>query len=179
MVESMHSETGASAAVEAMAENAPGMGDVGPGATTGAQAIPTGPVSVPFVLAGKATFTVSNGKGERYTYRVTHKAAGPAYGEAWFVSLLTGQDNTNDYSYLGMLDKATLTVKLTKGSKVTADSKAYRVVAWALKVIKSGKALPQGYAILHSGHCGRCGKLLTVPESILRGLGPECAGKTV
>jgi hypothetical protein len=27
----------------------------------------------------------------------------------------------------------------------------------------------------HEGYCGRCGRELTVPESIERGLGPQCA----
>src|SRR5882672_9405186 len=31
--------------------------------------------------------------------------------------------------------------------------------------------------IWHSGSCGRCGRTLTVPESVLSGFGPECINK--
>jgi hypothetical protein len=36
--------------------------------------------------------------------------------------------------------------------------------------------IPETIAVLHDGRCGACGRLLTDPESILRGLGPKCAG---
>jgi hypothetical protein len=28
--------------------------------------------------------------------------------------------------------------------------------------------------VWHEGRCGRCGRALTVPESVERGIGPEC-----
>jgi hypothetical protein len=31
--------------------------------------------------------------------------------------------------------------------------------------------------VWHEGRCGACGRRLTVPESIERGLGPECYGR--
>ena len=68
-----------------------------------------------FITAGHAIFTVSNPTGIRYTYRVMHKEANNGYTEAYFVSLLTGPDNTEDYSYLGMLDEPTGEMRLTAG----------------------------------------------------------------
>jgi len=150
------------------------------GAVEGKAQAVEGPVSVAFLLAGKATFTVSNPKGERYTYRVS-KVQDPGRKPVWFVGLLTGPQNESDYSYLGMVvtQGSRLTVKTTLRSKLKADAKPVAVLAWALRVIgaKGSYTPPQGYSILHSGHCGRCGRLLTVPESIALGLGPECAGK--
>jgi hypothetical protein len=35
-------------------------------------------------------------------------------------------------------------------------------------------ALPSGWEFRHEGRCGRCGRTLTVPESIDSGFGPEC-----
>ena len=29
--------------------------------------------------------------------------------------------------------------------------------------------------VWHEGRCGKCGRVLTVPESLILGLGPECA----
>ena len=32
-----------------------------------------------------------------------------------------------------------------------------------------------GLEFFHAGRCGRCGRALTVPESVASGYGPECA----
>lgn len=130
-----------------------------------------------FVMAGKAIFTVSNGD-ERYTYRVTRKeSTNPRFpNDTFFIGYLAGSDNTSSYSYLGVVTEAG-EVKLTKASKAAADSKVAKVAAWALRQVWSQAALPAGYEIMHAGRCGRCGRLLTVPESIETGLGPECITK--
>lgn len=124
-------------------------------------------VSREFVLAGKAVFTVENAKGDYYTYRV--KKAKDS--EVWFASLLIGPDNEHSYTYLGLVD-AGLRLRLTAKSKMLPTSVPVRVLEWALRKIATGSELPDGYAI---HHVGRCGRTLTVPESIESGIGPECA----
>lgn len=127
-----------------------------------------------FVLAGKAIFTVSNPKGERYTFRVNHKEANGNYPETWFVSLLTGPCNETSYSYLGKLIPNNCEVRLTNASKFNDDSVPVKVVRWVVKKIWNNEQLPEGYKLHHEGKCGRCGRLLTVPQSIESGFGPEC-----
>lgn len=141
-----------------------------------------GPVSLSFLLAGKSIFTVDNGKGTHYTFKVSKVQKAPSDLPVWFVSLLTGPQNTSDYTYLGMVrtesvGSARLTVRLTKASKYADGSTPVAVARWAFKRIQTGQPLPVGYSIHHEGRCGRCGRLLTVPESIVSGFGPECAGK--
>ncbi len=131
-------------------------------------------VSKEFVMGGKAIFTVKNPVGEWYTFRVSRKEASASYPEAWFVSLLTGPDNTASYTYLGMLSPTTGEVRLTARSLYRDDTKPVMVVRWLLKLLWSGKPLPDGYECYHEGRCGRCGRVLTVPESIESGFGPEC-----
>lgn len=129
-----------------------------------------------FVLAGRALFTVSNGKGTRYTYRVNLKPGDDRYPAQWFVKLLTGPDNTDDrncYTYIGKV-LADGKVKMTAASKYTEDSLPVKVLGWALGIIFRGGSLPEGYAIHHEGRCARCGAVLTVPSSITSGFGPEC-----
>jgi hypothetical protein len=147
-------------------------------------ATPTGPVSRQFVLAGRAVFTVSNPSGERYTIKVSKVDTDPSSSyyradrpSTWFVSVLTGPDNDHDYTYVGVLNPRTYGVQLTRKSAYQADSRVYKVVCWALHRIWLGDTVPNGYSILHAGRCGRCGRTLTVPESIRSGFGPECAGK--
>lgn len=124
-------------------------------------------LSMQFVLGGKALFSVSNNKGQHFTYKVNHK------DERWFVSLLTGPDNIQDYTYLGMLN-GNGNFMLTKASKMKLDSLPVKVFVWAIKMMESQTSLPDGYKIQHEGRCCKCGRLLTHPESLDSGIGPEC-----
>ncbi len=127
-----------------------------------------------FLLAGKAIFTVSNPSGVRYTYKVTKKDASLQFPETYFAKVLTGPCNTNDYTYMGILDTSNGEVRMTKASKYTPDTLPVKVLRWVAAVLLSGKQLPDGYNIHHEGKCGRCGRTLTVPESVESGFGPEC-----
>ena len=125
-----------------------------------------------FITAGRAVFTLE-GRDARYTYRVNRSEDGRAY----FVSLLTGPDNTADYTYMGLLDVDTGRVRLTAKSSYTPESMPVVALRWALPILWSGSALPAPARLLHVGRCGRCGRALTVPSSIDAGIGPECATK--
>lgn len=140
-----------------------------------------------FVTAGKAIFTVEvpevykdqHGK-PHYTYRISLKKAKGNYPDTFFVSVLTGPDNNSNYSYLGILNPQTGAVRTTAKSKFQAESFTVRLLnrvlarLWAddVQTIEN-----TGFSLHHEGKCGRCGRRLTVPESIETGLGPECAGK--
>jgi len=141
------------------------------------------PASIPdakrFLLAGKAIFTLV-GRDSRYTYKIAkvEPVIGSRYTmPAYFVSLLTGPDNTSEYTYLGVLDAGTGQVRLTAKSHYRDDSVPVKAIRWAFGYIWSSKDLPAPARVLHAGRCGRCGRLLTVPSSIETGFGPECAGK--
>lgn len=129
--------------------------------------------NVKFFAAGNAKVTVSNDKGEHYTYRIRK----PDETKPHFVSLLTGRDNENSFTYMGIFNPSSLTVRTTAKSSYREDSKPVKVLQWAIRRIAEGKPVPEGYAIQHEGKCCRCGRTLTTPESIERGIGPECAGK--
>lgn len=125
-----------------------------------------------FITAGKATFTLE-GRDTRYTFRVRT----PTRGATLFVSLLTGPDNTRDYTYMGVLHPATGYVRLTRASTYTDISTPVIALRWALAIVWTGGILPAPARLMHVGRCGRCGRALTVPSSILAGIGPECATK--
>ena len=133
-------------------------------------------LSKEFVLAGKAVFTISNGS-QHYTYKVRHMPGNDRWPESWYIYLLTGPDNTSDYTYVGVLKARTGAVLLTQKSRYTEDSLPVKVVRWAIGLMWSGKPLPEGYSMQHEGRCGRCGRVLTHPESLESGLGPECQGR--
>lgn len=124
-----------------------------------------------FFTGGNATFTVENNKGEHYTFKIRRPKNGPVY---YFVSLLRGPNNESDYSYLGVLNPLNGEVRLTPKSRMTDYSKPVLVVRWALKHVFGDGLIPTDYNIHHEGKCGCCGRMLTVPESIRNGIGPEC-----
>jgi len=129
-----------------------------------------------YALAGHATVTLTSQRtGARYTYRV-NRAKDRETGEPtnrWFVALLTGPDNESDYTYLGVVDGGG-DFRLTGKSKLAADAPPVRGFAYMWGWIQTGLMPPQ-LEVRHEGHCGRCGRTLTVPESIDRGIGPECS----
>jgi hypothetical protein len=123
-----------------------------------------------FVKAGKAVFTILNEKtGNRFTYRVKrHKENKSLY----FVSVLSGSDNVSDYTYIGAIFGNKF--RTTKGSRVKSTAPSFVAFAWFLRNIKN---LPEVIKVFHENRCGRCGRALTVPESVSNGFGPECIKK--
>lgn len=133
-------------------------------------------ISKDFVLAGCATFTVETPDGH-VTYKVTHKEANGKFRESWFAALLTGPDNEHSYTYLGVLNSHDGSVRLTAKSAYAANSYPVRLLNRILARVWLGDHNAyeiHGYKTHHEGKCGRCGRKLTVPESIERGIGPEC-----
>jgi hypothetical protein len=131
-----------------------------------------------YALAGHATLTLTSEKtGARYTYKI-NQLKDRESGEMkplWFVALLSGPDNTSDYTYMGTIG-ATHEFRLTAKSAYKADSLPVRGFQFFWKHVIAGQMAPM-LQVEHSGNCGRCGRLLTVPSSIQSGLGPECASK--
>lgn len=126
-----------------------------------------------FITAGRAVFTLQ-GRDARYTFRVNRVSK---ISRSLFVNLLTGPDNTADYTYLGMINEQTGRVYLTKASAYTDTSTPVLALRWALRILWRGDTLPAPAQLYHVGRCGRCGRALTVPSSIDAGIGPECATK--
>jgi hypothetical protein len=127
-----------------------------------------------FATAGRATFTVQSQKtGARFTYRMRKaKDDGPA---RFHIGLLTGANNETDYNYVGTYRADG---RWFPGRDQT-EAPSMRAIAFVCeKVLASERFdIPAGLEIRHEGRCGRCARLLTTPESIDRGIGPECAGK--
>jgi hypothetical protein len=125
-----------------------------------------------FITAGNATFTLRSRKtGQRFTYNFTAK---PEAGLT-FVKVLSGPDNTADYTYMGMIRSTDPHILLTtRASRVTPDALSWRVLAWFLRAVYLKPDTLDQVEVFHEGRCGRCGRKLTVPESIESGFGPEC-----
>lgn len=129
-----------------------------------------------YMMAGQAVITLESARtGAHYTYRLRKKQA----ADLWFVALLTGPDNTASYSYIGIVVKdgaGRYVFKTTAKSKAGADAPSVRGLVYALARLQDGPA-DHNIRYHHSGRCGRCGRALTVPESVETGLGPVCSGR--
>lgn len=123
-----------------------------------------------FMLAGNAVFTLrSKRTGTRFTYRIRK----PDEGKPHFVGVLTGVDNHSSYTFLGSIFRET-EYRLGQRSKIAFDAPSARAFSWFWKALSRNVLHPK-LEVWHEGTCGRCGRKLTVPESIASGLGPECA----
>lgn len=144
-------------------------------------------VSTRFVLGGEAIFTLANGLGEHMTFKVYRAQPSTQFPQpSYFAKVLTGPDNTNDYTYVGRViintDNPLVTdpvLKRTAKTHFADDSKTMRAIKFALKAVwqieRGTYQLPPGYTIQHVGRCGKCGHPLTTPESLATGFGPDCA----
>lgn len=132
-----------------------------------------------FIMAGHALFTVRNSNtGNRFTYKVTVPGDQKAEtARIWFVAGLTGNDNEHDYSYIGYIKNVHGKLLFSYGAKSHLAEDAPIVVAFDYvfnKLLRHGFTKPN-LEVWHEGKCCRCGRTLTVPESIESGIGPECA----
>jgi len=129
-----------------------------------------------FLYAGNATLTIVSKKtGTRFTYRVRKPENDAPERRFYFVSLLSGPDNESDFQYMGVIDGESF--RHTKASRISQDAPSWAGFAWFFDCQKRGGDLwaNQLVEVWHEGKCGRCGRKLTVPESIERGIGPDCA----
>ena len=128
------------------------------------------------MLAGNATVTVV-GASTRFTFKVQASDPEPGRAPMHFVKVLTGSDNESDFQYLGTID-ARGEYRHGRKSKIAPSAPSALAFAWLWRNLpraESEGAFPHGAQLWHEGRCCRCGRKLSVPESVAEGLGPDCA----
>lgn len=152
-----------------------------------------------YILAGDARFTlVSNKSNERKTFRVREAGTKEqllAPPTAWYVDLLVGSDNGRDYKYLAFLFTKTTGPEQLRGLDVRQNkerwgNESFEAFGWLVRQLNGLQGATnddldvldhrfnQLAEVYHLGTCGKCGRDLTTPESVARGLGPVCAGES-
>lgn len=126
-----------------------------------------------FLLGGAAIATIVSRKtGIRFTYKINLSDDGGSH----FVNVLFGPDNTRNYKYLGRIANAErlwIGRKHPRAGDINPDAPCARAFYWLWEQL-GRDSLPDTVEVYHEGMCGRCGRRLTVPESIASGFGPEC-----
>lgn len=125
-----------------------------------------------FILGGNALFTIQNkDTGKRFTFKVVKHDEKDLY----FVRVIRDADRNE--MYIGCV-WGDIKYAFRKGKKVGWMAPSVRYATWLFSsVYDLDRPRLGNAAIYHHGHCGRCGRVLTVPDSIKSGIGPVCAGK--
>jgi hypothetical protein len=130
-----------------------------------------GPVVVAPSPILKGYYTVIRESGEHRTYRVRTMPKDSVFAPGkTVVDLLTGSDNVNNYTGVGFADSRGLYVWrkwFSQGDNLKKD--------WSA-IVGDQMGAGKRYAV-ESTRCYICGRVLTHPESVASGIGPECAAK--
>ncbi len=126
------------------------------------------PASLPLPSVANGCYTLHNTvKDTHRTFRIRTAKKGPLEGQR-IVELLTGQDNTRDYTAFGFLN--------ANGISVWNSKKTDTFVNYATFFFKLLKGVPCPTVVMKSEkRCIRCNRRLTHPVSIDNNIGPECA----
>ncbi len=119
-----------------------------------------------FILAGRAEFTLVNrATGGGFTFAVNKcDRPGSDSKPMWFVNLLPARQ------YLGLLREDDFVP--SRKHRANESPATYALQWFWLRLCNN--VLHDNVDVIHIGKCGVCGRALTRPESILRGIGPEC-----
>jgi len=91
------------------------------------------------------------------------------------VSLLTGPDNTSDYTMVGWLEEGG--IRMTRRYNDNRPTRAIASLLFNLALHGDDSPFAAQYELLKEGRCLRCNRKLTTSESIETGIGPVCAGR--
>lgn len=131
------------------------------------------------VYAGRAVITLYNEKrGTWYTFKIKASKDKAGRERVYFVDVLRGENNELDYTFIGTIfgDKYKGKVfRIKKDGHFTESATCVKAINYFVENMDN---LPTNLKVFHSGTCLRCGRRLTTPESILTGLGPECANRS-
>jgi hypothetical protein len=120
-------------------------------------------------VVGEGRYTIQYANGEYKTLRVRRQDEDANFKPGCLiVSYLSGSNNDKDYTGFAHVEP-------NGGVRIWRKFSGNHELTEALKVLMgSADAAREAYAE-QSGCCSLCGRTLTVPSSLHRGLGPECA----
>jgi hypothetical protein len=151
----------------------------------------TAPKRAAKIFNGK--YTVLSPSGEHRTFRIKTMPSAdkqreqnpdpkfkPFAPDKRVIGLLTGSDNQSSYTNFGFVDDDGIHVWTSKRGTDGGEKSQYEKNAaclWSLLTTEKGFFAQRGFTVEQSCTCVVCNRELTNPESILTGIGPECAGR--
>lgn len=110
------------------------------------------------------------------TLKVETPASGNLAGRT-IIGYLAGSDNEKNYRFFGFFDPRTGQVSFWRKFATSEKPERLRRIEAAVAIIARDPGTAGENYALRSSRCCRCHRTLTVPASIHRGLGPDCATK--
>lgn len=125
-----------------------------------------------FILAGKAEFIVyqepsGNSKGGKENYKVV-------LSDSQKEGMFFVYRNNTYLGYFFVNDLPKITSVRNKTKKVENMETLSKPLCYVLRLLSNNKELSPLVHVIHIGKCSVCGKKLSDPVSIQRGIGPEC-----
>jgi len=136
------------------------------------------PEALKFMLAGTCAFTMVSGKtGVKLSYKLVKRKSNEEKGEyIYFMRVIRGTKDI--YAGLLVYNKEEGEMKFIKGKKgqLYPNDVYVKSILYVINNLNR-ENYSMNIKIYHEGRCGRCGRRLTTPKSIMTGIGPECAKK--
>jgi len=135
---------------------------------------------IDYIFGGNALITVRNEDSKnRFTFKIKKCKNPKAIKiDLYWVLVLTMPDNNDEksYKFIGALSREE-GFRHSDKSYIKDNAKSVNVAYYYFNRLLgySKFKLHDNIRTYHMGYCGRCGRLLTVPESIDSGFGPECS----
>lgn len=125
-----------------------------------------------YCMGGNAIVTMTSPSKVHYTYYIRapwQEDKNEFNSDVRFVYCL---GNEGKWLYVGGLYKNGTLFRKTKNSTVDVKSPCYKGAEYLTKMMNHDFETPM--VVQHEGCCSRCGRRLTDPISIERGIGPTC-----
>lgn len=138
------------------------------------------------------TFTINHPRFGHFTIKLHTAREGDLAGRR-ILSLLVGPSNTTDYQGVAFWNDADLTASVWKrhqSGQCANPINAYtygehwnaierKLSIWADLAVRGekGSRVHEQYTLQHEKRCIVCNRLLTHPDSLETGIGPECAAR--
>lgn len=130
------------------------------------------------LLMNRFKFTlVSRKTATRFTYKISSwNTNNYRDKKSYTVAVLTGTDNDNHFQTIAYIHKEKDSMPQLHHAyrRISKDAPSYKAFVWLFVNMLHTQKLSDSVIIYNSGKCAKCGRTLTDPLSIERGLGPEC-----
>ncbi len=124
-------------------------------------------------VINKGFFTVEGGDDKHRTFRFKTNAKGQT-----LIGLMVGQNNVTDYAWFGFVDGEI--IRFWRNARYQQSIVnlpiSHTEIEQCFSAIRGNVEGAGLRFATYYKNCSRCGKVLTTPESLARGLGAECAG---
>lgn len=125
-----------------------------------------------YCMGGNAIVTLTSPTGVHYTYYIRAPWQDDKEEFTKDVRFVYALGAEQKWFYIGGLYKNGTSFRSTKNSTVSGRSPVFKGVVYLVKMMNRDFDTPM--IVQHEGCCSRCGRRLTDPISIERGIGPKC-----